>query len=168
MTNTRAKLGLISSIVLAVSSLVIISSNQIVNAVTCHGIGKAKTTFRPGSITSSELRNTTEWNYNCSTGFLSSPVSLTNHHVYWNPAIDITSNYWSAFYNTLALPNYLFGKMAGSFEACDSYICGSGYYSFTLHNYVYTTNYDLGNSVRSCWVSGTTSYMPGYTLSCGT
>lgn len=160
--------SLFSALLFACVSIVISDNNSTANGATCHGLGKAKTTFLPGSITSAELRNTTEWNFSCGTGALLTPVSLTNHYVYWNPAIDMTSNYWSSSTTSLSLPNYLFGKMAGSFDACDSFSCSSGYYSFTLHNYVYTTNYDLGNSVRSCWVTGATSYMPGYKLSCGT
>jgi hypothetical protein len=137
-------------------------------AATCHGVGKAKTTFRPGTITASELRNTTEWDYNCGTGALQSPVSLTNHYFYWNPLIDATALGANTYYTSLSLPNNLFGNMAATFAATDSYVVNYGDYKYTLHNYVYSTKYDFGNSIRSCWIDGTTSYMPGYTLSCGT
>jgi hypothetical protein len=158
----------IASLTLLLSAVFVVSNIGPVDAATCHGIGKAKTTFRPGTITSAEIRNTTEWNYNCSTGALLTPVSLTNRYVYWNPAIDATLSNGSGYTTTLGLPSYLFGKLAASFSACDSFTCGSANYGFTLHNYVYSTTYDYGNSVRSCWIDGTSTYMPGYTLSCGT
>jgi hypothetical protein len=164
----RKYFNLFSALLFASTSIIIANDNSKANGATCHGLGKAKTTFLPGSITSAELRNTTEWNFSCGTGALLAPVSLTNHYVYSNGAIDLTSSYWSSSNTNLALPDYLFGKMAAAFDACDSFLCSSGFYSFTLHNYVYTTNYDFGNSIRSCWISGETSYMPGYKLRCGT
>lgn len=137
-----------------------------VSAATCHGTGSAKTTFRIGGITTAEVRNTTEWNYGCTSGALTTPVSMTNHLVYWNPAIDATLMNGSSYWTNQALPNSLFGNIAASFTACDSFICGYGSYGFTLHNYVYTTTYDLGHFIRSCWIDGKTTYMPGYGYSC--
>lgn len=159
---------LVASLTLLLSAVFVISNVDPANAATCHGVGKAKTTFLPGTITSAEIRNTTEWNYDCTTGSLTTPVSLTNHYVYWNPAIDATAMNSSGYWTTLGLPNSLFGEMAAAFSACDSFICSTGHYAFTLHNYVYSTKYDFGKSIRSCWIDGKTTFMPGYTLSCGT
>ena len=160
------KWSLLAVGLLLLAATPILAGGERVAATTiCSGTGGAKTTFRPGTITSAETRSRMTWKYDCNYGSLVSPYSSPVHSNYYNSAIDATSlDGWDWSFSN-GLPAYLYHNNQGSFGGSNSWL-GYPYY-FTLHNYIYTSNTNNGTYTRHCWIDNTGGTMPDYSLSCG-